>query len=413
MSITELLTQVAITLAVVALYHLWVSRKNRAHARSRSFFFLHFPPLRRPRHNGKNLRPPSLPLSSCRRSLACGKGDAARNPRRHRGRRLGRPGTRSPGGFRPAIALSGNQRLGVGRPHETVHVPQGPITFLPTKSMIKKLRVTVDGKSYDVTVEIPDEPGAVSSARHRRLPSARPPCRRSRPAPSPGTAPPAPERLPSPMAGRVIAILVKPGQQVKEGDPMLTVEAMKMNTVRPRSQSGPGRRNSDHGRRCRRGRPGPGAHPGIANHDFARPTAGGPFFVRAGVSMRSRSPTRPIFSPPHLSAWEAVRADRQTGRPGAFSARLGFRPGRFVALRRRSNRTQRRRRARLAPGGRPGRLRRPSSIGLKQFRLRWPNDVLVDDRKLAGLLLDQFVPGLAVAGIGINVFNDPSSTIPP
>ncbi|MGD0815009.1 MAG: biotin--[acetyl-CoA-carboxylase] ligase [Verrucomicrobiota bacterium] len=47
------------------------------------------------------------------------------------------------------------------------------------------------------------------------------------------------------------------------------------------------------------------------------------------------------------------------------------------------------------------------SIGLSRFRVRWPNDVLVDDRKLAGLLVDQFAPGLAVAGIGINVFNHP------
>ena len=52
------------------------------------------------------------------------------------------------------------------------------------------------------------------------------------------------------------------------------------------------------------------------------------------------------------------------------------------------------------------------SIGLQQFRLRWPNDVLVGDRKLAGLLVDQFVPGLAVAGIGINVSNHPDSLDP-
>ncbi|MGA2556263.1 MAG: biotin--[acetyl-CoA-carboxylase] ligase [Verrucomicrobiota bacterium] len=52
------------------------------------------------------------------------------------------------------------------------------------------------------------------------------------------------------------------------------------------------------------------------------------------------------------------------------------------------------------------------SIGLPQFRLRWPNDVLVHDRKLAGLLIDQFAPGRAVAGIGINVFNQPESFDP-
>jgi BirA family biotin operon repressor/biotin-[acetyl-CoA-carboxylase] ligase len=39
--------------------------------------------------------------------------------------------------------------------------------------------------------------------------------------------------------------------------------------------------------------------------------------------------------------------------------------------------------------------------------MRWPNDVLIGDRKLAGLLLDQFAPALCVVGIGINVLNQP------
>jgi len=36
--------------------------------------------------------------------------------------------------------------------------------------------------------------------------------------------------VPSPLAGRVAAIVVTPGQSVKEGDHLLTLEAMKMNT---------------------------------------------------------------------------------------------------------------------------------------------------------------------------------------
>jgi BirA family biotin operon repressor/biotin-[acetyl-CoA-carboxylase] ligase len=47
------------------------------------------------------------------------------------------------------------------------------------------------------------------------------------------------------------------------------------------------------------------------------------------------------------------------------------------------------------------------TTGVNQLRLRWPNDVLVGDGKLAGLLIDQFTPGLAVVGIGINVTNHP------
>jgi BirA family transcriptional regulator, biotin operon repressor / biotin---[acetyl-CoA-carboxylase] ligase len=40
-------------------------------------------------------------------------------------------------------------------------------------------------------------------------------------------------------------------------------------------------------------------------------------------------------------------------------------------------------------------------------RLRWPNDVMIGPRKLAGILVDQFTPEEAVIGIGLNVTNDP------
>jgi BirA family transcriptional regulator, biotin operon repressor / biotin---[acetyl-CoA-carboxylase] ligase len=47
------------------------------------------------------------------------------------------------------------------------------------------------------------------------------------------------------------------------------------------------------------------------------------------------------------------------------------------------------------------------AVGVEEMRMRWPNDLLVDNRKLAGLLVDQFTPGLAVIGIGVNVGNHP------
>jgi BirA family biotin operon repressor/biotin-[acetyl-CoA-carboxylase] ligase len=43
----------------------------------------------------------------------------------------------------------------------------------------------------------------------------------------------------------------------------------------------------------------------------------------------------------------------------------------------------------------------------KRPRLRWPNDVMIGPRKLAGVLVDQFTPEEAVVGIGLNVTNDP------
>jgi BirA family transcriptional regulator, biotin operon repressor / biotin---[acetyl-CoA-carboxylase] ligase len=47
------------------------------------------------------------------------------------------------------------------------------------------------------------------------------------------------------------------------------------------------------------------------------------------------------------------------------------------------------------------------AVGVESLRLRWPNDILVGPRKLAGLLVEQFRPDAAVVGIGINVSNDP------
>jgi biotin carboxyl carrier protein len=93
--------------------------------------------------------------------------------------------------------------------------------------MIKKLRVTVDGKSYEVTVEVADESGAP-------IPVSPPPSVSTSAAPPP-PAPVArtnagPGEVRSPLAGRIIAINVQPGQEIKEGDCLLTVEAMKMNT---------------------------------------------------------------------------------------------------------------------------------------------------------------------------------------
>jgi len=105
--------------------------------------------------------------------------------------------------------------------------------------MIKKLRVTVDGKPYEVTVEVADESQSEAAPLAAPAPASlnvRPPAAAA-PAPSAPVATPAPAKtaagpgsVPSPLAGRVTAIAVKPGQDVKEGEQLLTLEAMKMNT---------------------------------------------------------------------------------------------------------------------------------------------------------------------------------------
>jgi biotin carboxyl carrier protein len=93
---------------------------------------------------------------------------------------------------------------------------------------MKKLRVTVDGKPYDVLVEILDEGGAPAPGGSGVRPahvSAPPVAARSS-----GASAAAPGDVPSPLAGKVVSIDVQPGQPVEAGAQLLTLEAMKMNT---------------------------------------------------------------------------------------------------------------------------------------------------------------------------------------
>ena len=102
--------------------------------------------------------------------------------------------------------------------------------------MIKKLRVTVDGNTYNVTVELPDDAAAPAApapppAPAPLAPPVIPPTASTPAAVAASTAAEAgPGDVPSPLAGRVTAVVVSAGQEVKEGDHLLTLEAMKMNT---------------------------------------------------------------------------------------------------------------------------------------------------------------------------------------
>ncbi len=109
---------------------------------------------------------------------------------------------------------------------------------------MKKLRVTLDGVSYEVDVEIleDDDDGMPPSSGS----STAPPQLAPRPAASTtNSAPPAPASKPSaapskpgsdknvltsPIAGVVVEVKVGVGATVKENDPVLVIEAMKMNT---------------------------------------------------------------------------------------------------------------------------------------------------------------------------------------
>jgi len=95
---------------------------------------------------------------------------------------------------------------------------------------IKRMRITVEGKPYDVTVEMleeaPGRPVSVFVPSPRVEPVA---------VPAPVAAPrPAAARaagaVPSPLSGMVISVDVVVGQAVQAGDLLVTLEAMKMKT---------------------------------------------------------------------------------------------------------------------------------------------------------------------------------------
>lgn len=109
----------------------------------------------------------------------------------------------------------------------------------------------------------------------------------------------------------------------------------------------------------------------------------------------------------NLPAWHAVRADTQTAGRGRFQRQWvsdvgGLWLSAVVPV---ETNSPARRMFPLATGVAVSDALR--ATGVKHIRLRWPNDILVGNRKLAGLLIDQFRPGLAVVGIGINVRNQP------
>lgn len=77
---------------------------------------------------------------------------------------------------------------------------------------MEKYRITINDKVYEVEVEKLD-----ASAEVKTTPSS-----------SPALATPAGQTLNSPIQGTVLKVLVKPGQSVKRGEPVVVIEAMKL-----------------------------------------------------------------------------------------------------------------------------------------------------------------------------------------
>jgi biotin carboxyl carrier protein len=97
-----------------------------------------------------------------------------------------------------------------------------------------KLRITVDQKTYEVDVEVAEDDRAPAGQSHAYIPAA-PTALPSAPPPPPRTA--APENnvaedkvCRSPVAGVVVRVNAQVGQQIQANDPLLVLEAMKMET---------------------------------------------------------------------------------------------------------------------------------------------------------------------------------------
>jgi glutaconyl-CoA/methylmalonyl-CoA decarboxylase subunit gamma len=103
--------------------------------------------------------------------------------------------------------------------------------FKISPEKMKKLRVTVDGKVYDVIVEVLEENG--KEVPHSVKHGVPPPVHESFTAVPPSSPGHAVSKdtgdIDSPFAGRVVSISVQAGQTVKEGEQLMVLEAMKMN----------------------------------------------------------------------------------------------------------------------------------------------------------------------------------------
>lgn len=97
---------------------------------------------------------------------------------------------------------------------------------------MKKLRITVEGKVYEVEVEVLGARAAAPVAAAPAPVVAAAPVAAPAPAPAPVAAPVAAGAgdVVCPLAATVVAVNVKEGQAVKEGDLLVTLEAMKMST---------------------------------------------------------------------------------------------------------------------------------------------------------------------------------------
>lgn len=106
---------------------------------------------------------------------------------------------------------------------------------------MKRLRITVEGKAYEVDVEILDEGFATPAPRPVSSASARvaaPIAKAAPAAPKPAAGGGGAGDVASPLAAVVVSVDVAVGDAVEEGQKVVTLEAMKMNTIVSATKAG-------------------------------------------------------------------------------------------------------------------------------------------------------------------------------
>ena len=113
--------------------------------------------------------------------------------------------------------------------------------------MLRKLKIKVDGKEYLVEMEeigavapaAPVAPAPVAPAPAPAAPASEPAAEAS-PAPAApvSVAPAGADAMPSPMPGTILRILVNVGDTVAENQPLMILEAMKMENEIVASKAG-------------------------------------------------------------------------------------------------------------------------------------------------------------------------------
>ena len=97
------------------------------------------------------------------------------------------------------------------------------------------IEVTVEGETFQVEVEgLPPRPPSRPATEPQRPPRIAPASRRGRSSATPSSD----NSLRTPMPGRVLAVMVRPGDQVSLGDEVCVVEAMKMEQTIRANRSG-------------------------------------------------------------------------------------------------------------------------------------------------------------------------------